>query len=45
MVSHYVTIGEAAFECVASQRKKGGVDNYDALLAKFHEVCGSVALP
>ena len=45
MVSHYVQTESAAFECVASQRKKGGIADFDALLAKFHEICGSVALP
>jgi len=42
MVAHYITTGAGVFQCLVSQSNSGGIPNFDASLAKFHEICNSV---
>lgn len=43
LVAHYLEAGEVGLECVVSQMTNDGVPNFDASVARFHEVCDSVA--
>lgn len=44
LVAHYIKSGEASFECVVSQMTNDGVPTFDATVARFHEICDSVAV-
>lgn len=43
LVAHYMKIGDEKLECVVSQMTNDGVPNFDASVARFHEICDSVA--
>ncbi len=42
MVAHFIPTSAGVFQCQVSQSKSGGIPNFDASLAKFHEICNSV---
>ncbi|MFV8749728.1 hypothetical protein ACNOYE_04145 [Nannocystaceae bacterium ST9] len=42
MVAHFIPTKAGMFKCQVSQSKSGGIPNFDASLAKFHEICNSV---
>lgn len=42
MVTHYIPLASGVFQCQVSQARSAGVPNFDASLAKFHEICNSV---
>ncbi|MFO7564757.1 MAG: hypothetical protein R6X02_19085 [Enhygromyxa sp.] len=44
LVAHYIKAGETALECVISQMTNDGVPDFEASVARFHEICDSVAV-
>jgi len=44
LVAHYIKSGETSLECVVSQMTNDGVPTFDATVARFHEICDSVAV-
>lgn len=42
MVTHFIPAKAGVFSCQISQARSAGVPNFDASLAKFHEICNSV---
>lgn len=42
MVTHFIPTKSGVFQCQISQARSAGVPNFDASLAKFHEICSSV---
>jgi hypothetical protein len=44
LVAHYLKAGEVGLECTVSQMTNDGVPNFEASVARFHEICDSVVV-
>jgi hypothetical protein len=44
MVAHYIKTNANGLECVVSQMTNDGVPKFEATVARFHEICDSVAV-
>ncbi len=42
MVAHFIPTPAGVFQCQVAQHISSGVPNFDASVAKFHEICNSV---